>query len=127
MSPQQWTWTAPARSHNIAEGGERHTHAGQHTCERSIAGVCSSLSHIRVAVHPAPTPPARAQATLQAMTDPNAAGGANVFLGALVSGIAALNGARAHAKALHRLLCTTFPSRPRRGLALTCAVSLIGP
>jgi len=53
-------------------------------------------------------PPACAQATLQAMTDPNAAGGANVFLGALVSGTAALNGAR-------------------QRLALTCAVSLTRP
>ncbi len=32
------------------------------------------------------------------MTDPNAAGGANVFLGALVSGTAALNGARARTR-----------------------------
>lgn len=33
------------------------------------------------------------QATLQTMTDPNAGGGANVFLGTLVTGIAVINGA----------------------------------
>ena len=37
--------------------------------------------------------PAGLQATLQTMTDPNAAGGANVFLGTLVLGFSAANGA----------------------------------
>ena len=33
------------------------------------------------------------QATLQTMTDPNAPGGANVFLGTLILGFSAINGA----------------------------------
>ncbi|KAK9826154.1 hypothetical protein WJX81_001842 [Elliptochloris bilobata] len=39
---------------------------------------------------------ASAEATLQTMTNPNAAGGANVFLGTLITGIAAVNGAHPH-------------------------------
>ena len=34
------------------------------------------------------------QATLQTMTEPNASGGANAFLGTLVLGLSAVNGAR---------------------------------
>lgn len=36
------------------------------------------------------------QATLQTMTDPNASGGANIFLSTLVLGFSAANGALLH-------------------------------
>jgi len=79
--------------------GRRRSHACEPAHLRALRcwGALKPVSH-RVRECPAPMPPACAQATLQAMTDPNAAGGANVFLGALVSGTAALNGARARTR-----------------------------